>query len=170
MAGRAQQDDGVALVDELRSSFCSWMTHVHVPSMTSRPRCSARAITSGVTPWARMTTAAPRSTSSSVSTVWMPWPSSCGDDALVVDNLAKRMGGLALCRGEPGVVDRLADPIAEPGPACDADLFDRSHVRLSIAPQRPARPRTCPSARRRVLRPGLPVLDGAARRGSRCGE
>ena len=40
-------------------SFCSWMTQVQVPSMTSRPRAFARSITSGRTPCARITTAAP---------------------------------------------------------------------------------------------------------------
>ena len=70
----AEQDDRVALVDELVSSLCSWMTQVQVPSMTSRPRWLARSMTSGRTPWARITTAAPWSTSSSVSTVSMPEP------------------------------------------------------------------------------------------------
>jgi len=48
------------------------MTQVQVPSMTSSPRSSARCMTSGRTPWARMTTAAPWSTSSRDSTVSMP--------------------------------------------------------------------------------------------------
>ena len=65
------------------------MTQVQVPSMTSSPRASARSKTSGLTPWARITTAAPWSTSSSDSTLstpicwrsritpslWTTWPS-----------------------------------------------------------------------------------------------
>ena len=59
-----------------------------------------------------------------------------GDDALVVDDLAERMGRLAGGRGDAGGVDRLADPVAEAGPARDADLVDVSHVGSSIAPGR----------------------------------
>ena len=55
----------------------------------------ARSMTSGRTPWARMTTAAPWSTSSSVSTVSMPEPLEVGDHALVVDDLAEGMRRLA---------------------------------------------------------------------------
>ena len=86
-------------------------------------------MTSGVTPWARMTTAAPLSTSSSVSTVSDALRLELGDHALVVDDLAEGVGRLALCGGEPRVVDRLAHPVAEARPPRDADLFDGSHDR-----------------------------------------
>ena len=95
--------------------------------MTSRPRSSARAMTSGRTPWARMTTAAPRSTSSSVSTVWMPEVLEVADDAFVVDDLAEGMGQLAGGRGLLRLVDRLANAVAEPGALRDADFLDHSH-------------------------------------------
>ena len=102
------------------------MTQVHVPSMTSRPASLARSMTSGRTPWARMTTAAPWSTSSSGSTVCDAERLQLADDALVVDDLAEGMGRLAGGRGLLGLVDRFADAVAEPGPLGDADFLDRS--------------------------------------------
>ena len=123
---------------------CSAMTHEHVPSMTSRPRAAARSRTSGFTPWARMTTAEPLSTSSSESTVRMPsacraamtpslwttWPSVCVD-------LAGRGRLLRL-------VDRLADAVAEARPSRDGHL--------STLPMRPVSchaPGRAPSGDRR---------------------
>ena len=104
------------------------MTQVQVPSMTSRPRSSARSMTSGRTPWARMTTAAPWSTSSSVSTVWMPRSWRSLDDALVVDDLAEGMRRLAGGRGLLGLVDRFSHAVAEAGALRDPDFLDRSHA------------------------------------------
>ena len=75
-----------------------------------------------------MTTAAPWSTSSSVSTVWMPRSLEVADDALVVDDLAEGMRRLAGGRGLLGLVDRLAHAVAEAGALRDPDLLDRSHV------------------------------------------
>ena len=57
-----------------------------------------------------------------------------GDHALVVHDLAQRMRLLALCGGQARVVDRLAHAVAEAGPPRDADLFDGSHSRSSMAP------------------------------------
>ena len=106
--------------------------------MTSRPRASARSMTSGRTPWARMTTAAPWSTSSSVSTVWMPRSLQVADDALVVDDLAEGVRRLAGRGRLLGLVDRLAHAVAEAGALRDADLLDGSHA-SSIA-RGPVRP------------------------------
>ena len=50
------------------------------------------------------------------------------DDALVVHDLAEGMRQLALRGGHLGVVDRLADAVAEAGAARDDDLIDGSHV------------------------------------------
>jgi hypothetical protein len=86
-------------------SRCSWITQVQVPSMTSSPRLSARSKTSGLTPWARITTAAPSSTSSRDSTLctpnptrsritpslWTTWPSVCVDLPATADSLALSM-------------------------------------------------------------------------------
>ena len=47
------------------------------------------------------------------------------DDALVVDDLAEGMRRLAGGRGLLGLVDRLADAVAEPGALRDADFLDR---------------------------------------------
>ena len=49
------------------------------------------------------------------------------DDALVVDDLAEGMRGLAGGRGLLGLVDRLAHAVTEAGPLRDADFLDRSH-------------------------------------------
>ena len=84
---------------------CSWITQVQVPSMISRPRDSARSNTSGLTPWARITTAAPWSTSSSESTARTPscwrllitpslcttWPSVCVALPAAADSFALSM-------------------------------------------------------------------------------
>ena len=95
--------------------------------MTSRPRSSARAITSGVTPWARMTTAAPLVDVIERVDGADALGLELGDDALVVHDLAERVRLLALRGGEARVVDRLAHAVAEPGPARDPDLFDGTH-------------------------------------------
>ena len=95
--------------------------------MTSRPRASARSITSGRTPWARMTTAAPWSTSSSVSTVRTPICLEVADHALVVDDLAEGVGRLPAGGGLLGLVDRLAHAVAEAGALGDPDVSNGSH-------------------------------------------
>ena len=55
------------------------------------------------------------------------------DDALVVDDLAEGMRLLALCGGHLGVIDGFPDAIAEARAARDDDLIDGSHVQASIA-------------------------------------
>ena len=125
---RAEQDDRCSPPSTSSSSSrCSWMTQVQVPSMTSRPRASARSMTSGLTPWARMTTAAPWSTSSSDSTVSTPSCCRSRDDALVVDDLAQGVRRLAGRRRLLRLVDRLAHAIAEAGALGDPDVLDGSH-------------------------------------------
>ena len=49
-------------------------------------------------------------------------------DALVVDDLAEGMRRLAGGRRLLGLVDRLADAVAEPGALRDADFLDGSHA------------------------------------------
>ena len=60
------------------------------------------------------------------------------DDALVVDDLAEGMRRLAGGRGFLGLVDRLAHAVAEAGALRDADFLDRSHG--SIIARGPSRP------------------------------
>ena len=95
-----------------------------------------------------------------------PEPLEVADHALVVDDLAERMRRLAGGRGLLGLVDRLADAVAEAGPLCDPDRFDGSHTGSSIAwalfgPGRAARGRRITPAT--VPRRGR----GGARRGAR---
>ena len=79
------------------------------------------------------------------------------DHALVVDDLAEGMRGLAGGRRLLGLVDRLAHAITEPGPLRDADLLDGTHV--PIIPRAPVRPRWRGSSRS-----GRADVPGAARR------
>ena len=60
-------------------------------------------------------------------------------DAVVVDDLAERVRRLAGGRGLLGLVDRLANAIAEAGALGDADFLDGSHA--SIIARGPVRPR-----------------------------
>jgi hypothetical protein len=55
------------------------------------------------------------------------------DDALVVHDLAERVRALAGSRRFLGLVDRLANAVAEPGALRDADVVNGSHVNGSIA-------------------------------------
>src|SRR4029078_13069166 len=55
------------------------------------------------------------------------------DDPLVVDDLAEGMRRLAGWRGFLGLVDGLADAIADPGALRDANVLDGSHVASIIA-------------------------------------
>jgi hypothetical protein len=50
-----------------------------------------------------------------------------GDDALVVDDLAERVGPLAGSRGLLGPVDGLADAVAEPRPPRDPNFSNVTH-------------------------------------------
>ena len=85
-------------------------------------------MTSGRTPWARMTTAAPWSTSSSDLDRLDAQVLEVADDALVVDDLAEGMRRLAGGRRLLRLVDRLANAVAEPGALRDADFLDGSHA------------------------------------------
>ena len=58
------------------------------------------------------------------------------DHALVVDDLSQRVRLLALCRGQSRVVDRLAHAVAEAGPPRYADFFNSSHFDFSMAHKR----------------------------------
>ena len=124
-----------------------------------------------------MTTAAPWSTSSSVSTVSMPRSWSSRDDALVVDDLAEGMRRLAGGRGLLGLVDRLADAVAEAGALGDADAPGRfpcarlSHGVPVRTPRRAVRSlgRSAPrwragssAAMRRMMRSVASALGGPA--------
>ena len=74
------------------------------------------------------------------------------DDALVVDDLAEGMRRLAGGRRLLGLVDRLANAVAEAGALRDADFLDRSHVPIiARGPRRtPSTDRPPEVARRRV--------------------
>ncbi len=101
-----------------------------------------------------MTTAAPWSTSSSVSTVWMPRSWRSRDDALVVDDLAEGVRHLAGGRRFLGLVDRLAHAVAEAGALRDADFFDDSHGPIiARGPRGPATATDLGGRLRRVLTP-----------------
>ena len=52
------------------------------------------------------------------------------DDAVVVDDLAEGVRRLAGGRGLLGLVDRLADAVAEAGALGDAELLDGSHASI----------------------------------------
>ena len=95
--------------------------------MTSRPRDSARASTSGRTPWARMTTAAPVVDLVERVDGLDPLGLQRGDDALVVDDLAERVRPLAGRGRFLGLVDRLAHAVAEPGAPGDSDFSNVTH-------------------------------------------
>ena len=91
----------------------------------------------------------------SVSTVRMPCASSSAMTPVVVDDLAQRVRRLALRGGQLGVVDRLADAVAEAGAARDPDFFDRSHCPASIAPGRDGPVSAAGRVPASAVRPGL---------------
>ncbi len=121
--------------------------------MTSRPLSSARSMTSGVTPWARMTTAAPCVDLVELLDADDALLAQLADDALVVDDLAERVRLLALGGADARGIDGLAHAIAEAGAAGDADFGDGSHGLASIASA--LRHGVEPGGYRR--RPGLPL-------------
>ena len=85
------------------------------------------------------------------------------DDALVVDDLAEGMRRLAGGRGLLGLVDRLADAVAEAGALRDADFLDRSHASdYRTGPRRPlGAARLASRRRRRAARGGRSAAIGA---------
>ena len=102
VVGRAEQDDRVALLDELLELLLL-VDHPGAGPVDDLEAAVGRPLAgrSGVTPWARMTTAAPSSTSSSVVDGADPARLEVGDDALVVDDLAERVREPAAPRPPP---------------------------------------------------------------------
>ena len=112
-------------------------------------------MTSGVTPWARITTAAPF-----VDLVErVDGPDALrlefGDHAFVVDDLAERVRRLALARRQLGVVDRLANAVAEPGALGDEDLFHACHLTFEYGMPPPEDPPRAGTTLARLWRGGL---------------
>ena len=62
------------------------------------------------------------------------------DDALVVDDLAQGVRQLAGGRRLLGLVDRLANAVAEPGALRDPDRFDGSHLTIKYRMRSPIDP------------------------------
>ena len=95
--------------------------------MTSRPRCSARSMTSGPD------AVGADDDGRAVIDVVERFDGldaevlEVADDALVVDDLAEGVRRLAGGRRLLRLVDRLANAVAEAGALRDADFLDRSH-------------------------------------------
>ena len=121
--------------------------------MTSRPRPCASAIVSGVTPWARITMAAPDVHLAERLDGVDALRVELGDDALVVDDLAQRMGALALGGGDLGVVDGLAHAVAEARALGDEDLFDACHLTFEYGMPLPEDPLSGAAEAARTMAP-----------------
>ena len=145
------------------SSLCSWMTQVQVPSMTSRPRCVGALHHVG--PDAVGADHDGRAVIDVVERLdgLDAQPLEVADHALVVDDLAEGVRRLAGGRRLLGLVDRLADAVAEAGPLRDPDLRRFPYgSSIAGAPSGPGRepPRAVRLRRRRSARRGR----GGARR------